>query len=90
MICCSAQATLPPAEFYQPLGNTHLFVAPYAFASKLPRNEFTGETRVAVFGDERAGGGFDLGFNTGQRSELRLRLRDLQRETRAPHRQRRT
>jgi len=59
-------------EFYQPLGNSHLFVAPYAFASKLPRNAFTGETRVAVFGDERAGGGLDFGYNTGQRSELRF------------------
>jgi NTE family protein len=59
-------------EFYQPLGNSHLFVAPFAFASKLPRNAFTGQTRVAVFGDERAGGGFDLGYNTGQRSELRV------------------
>jgi NTE family protein len=65
-------SNLAASEFYQPLGNTHLFVAPYLFASKLPRNEFTGETRVAVFGDERAGGGFDFGFNTGQRSELRL------------------
>jgi NTE family protein len=65
-------SNLAASEFYQPLGDTHLFVAPYVFASKLPRNEFTGETRVAVFGDERAGGGFDLGFNTGQRSELRL------------------
>lgn len=59
-------------EFYQPLGNSHIFVAPYAFVSKLPRNAFTGETRVAVFGDERAGGGFDFGYNTGQRSELRV------------------
>jgi NTE family protein len=59
------------SEFYQPLDGTHLFVAPYAFASKLPRNEFNGQTRVAVFGDERAGGGFDLGYNTGRRSELR-------------------
>jgi NTE family protein len=65
-------SNLAASEFYQPLGDTHLFVAPYAFASKLPRNEFAGDTRVAVFGDERAGGGFDLGFNTGQRSELRL------------------
>jgi NTE family protein len=64
-------SNLAASEFYQPLSNTHLFVAPYAFASKLPRNEFTGGTRVAVFGDERAGGGFDFGFNTGQRSELR-------------------
>ena len=65
-------SNLAASEFYQPLGNTHLFVAPYAFASKLPRNEFTGGTRVAVFGDERAGGGFDFGFNTGQRSEFRV------------------
>jgi NTE family protein len=64
-------SNLAASEFYQPLGSTHLFVAPYAFASKLPRNEFSGGTRVAVFGDERAGGGFDLGFNTGRRSELR-------------------
>ena len=65
-------SNLAASEFYQPLSDTHLFVAPYVFASKLPRNEFAGETRVAVFGDERAGGGFDLGFNTGQRSELRV------------------
>src|ERR1700728_531126 len=60
------------SEFYQPLGDTHLFVAPYLFASKLPRNEFNGQTRVAVFGDERAGGGFDLGYSTGRRSEVRF------------------
>jgi NTE family protein len=65
-------SNLAASEFYQPLGDTHLFIAPYAFASKVPRNEFTGQTRIAVFGDERAGGGLDLGFNTGQRSELRL------------------
>jgi NTE family protein len=65
-------SNLAASEFYQPLGNTHLFAAPYAFASKLPRNEFTGETRVAVFGDERAGGGLDFGYNTGRRSELRF------------------
>jgi NTE family protein len=64
-------SNLAASEFYQPLGNSHLFVAPYAFASKLPRNEFIGDTRVAVFGDERAGGGFDFGLNTGRRSELR-------------------
>jgi NTE family protein len=64
-------SNLAATEFYQPLSDTHFFVAPYAFASKLPRNEFNGETRVAVFGDERAGGGFDFGYNTGRRSELR-------------------
>ena len=47
-------------------------MAPYAFVSKLPRNAFDGQTRVAVFGDERAGGGFDLGYDSGRRSELRF------------------
>ncbi|MGO8796832.1 MAG: patatin-like phospholipase family protein [Candidatus Sulfotelmatobacter sp.] len=65
-------SNLAATEFYQPLGNPRLFVAPYAFASKVPRNEFTGQTRVAVFGDERAGGGFDLGYNSGPRSEFRF------------------
>src|SRR5579864_3877847 len=50
-------SNLAATEFYQPLGQSHLFVAPFAFASKFARNSFTGLTRVAVFGDERAGGG---------------------------------
>ena len=65
-------SNLAATEFYQPLGNTHLFVAPYAFASKLPRNAFAGQTRIAVFGDERAGGGLDIGYNGGRRSEFRF------------------
>jgi NTE family protein len=65
-------SNLAATEFYQPIGNSHLFVAPYAFASKLPRNAFSGQTRIAVFGDERAGGGLDIGYNTGQRSEFRF------------------
>jgi NTE family protein len=65
-------SNLAASEFYQPIGNSHLFVAPYAFASKLPRNAFSGQTRIAVFGDERAGGGLDIGYNTGQRSEFRF------------------
>jgi NTE family protein len=65
-------SNLAATEFYQPLGNTHIFVAPYAFASKLPRNAFSGQTRVAVFGDERAGGGFDIGYDGGRRSEFRF------------------
>jgi len=65
-------SNLAATEFYQPIANTHFFMAPYAFASKLPRNAFEGQTRVAVFGDERAGGGFDLGYDSGRRSELRF------------------
>lgn len=65
-------SNLAASEFYQPLGQSHFFVAPYAFASKFARNSFTGLTRVAVFGDERAGGGFDLGYDSGRRSEFRV------------------
>ncbi len=61
---------LGASEFYQPLFGTSFFVAPYAFASKFARNSFSGITRVAVFGDERAGGGMDLGY-TGRSSEIR-------------------
>jgi NTE family protein len=65
-------SNLGATEFYQPLGQSRFFVAPYAFASKAARNSFTGSTRVAVFGEERAGGGIDIGYNSGRRSELRL------------------
>lgn len=63
---------LGATEFYQPIGGSRFFVAPYAFASKFARNSFTGLTRTAVFGDERAGGGFDVGYDSGRRSEIRL------------------
>ena len=65
-------SNLAASEFYQPLGQSHFFVAPYAFASKYARNSFTGLTRVAVFGDERAGGGLDIGYDSGRRSEFRV------------------
>jgi len=63
---------LAASEFYQPLGQSPFFAAPYVFVSKFARNSFNGLTRVAVFGDERAGGGFDLGYNSGRRSEFRI------------------
>ncbi len=65
-------SNLGATEFYQPIAGSRLFAAPYAFASKFARNSFSGLTRVAVFGDERAGGGFDLGYDSGHRSEFRL------------------
>ncbi|HKF01582.1 MAG TPA: patatin-like phospholipase family protein [Candidatus Sulfotelmatobacter sp.] len=65
-------SNLGATEFYQPLWQTKFFVAPHAFASKFARNSFQGLTRVAVFGDERAGGGFDVGYNSGLRSEVRV------------------
>ncbi len=63
---------LGATEYYQPLWQSGFFVAPYMFASKLARNSFDGLTRIAIFGDERAGGGFDIGYNSGRRSEFRL------------------
>lgn len=65
-------SNLAASEYYQPIGSSHLFVAPYVFASKFARNSFTGLTRIAIFGDERAGGGLDLGFESGRRSEFRI------------------
>jgi NTE family protein len=65
-------SNLGATEYYQPLGQSRFFVAPYVFASKWARNSFSGLTRIAVFGDERAGGGFDIGFDSGRRSEFRL------------------
>jgi NTE family protein len=65
-------SNLAATEYYQPIGQTRFFVAPYAFASKFARNSFSGLTRVAVFGDERAGGGLDIGYNAGRRSEFRI------------------
>jgi NTE family protein len=62
---------LAASEFYQPLAMSKFFVAPFVFASKYARNAFSGLTRVAVFGDERAGGGFDIG-RSGRRSEFRI------------------
>jgi NTE family protein len=63
---------LAATEYYQPLWQSRLFVAPYVFASKFARNSFSGLNRIAVFGDQRAGGGFDIGYNSGRLSELRL------------------
>lgn len=63
---------LAATEFYQPIAGSRFFAAPYAFASKFARNSFSGLTRVAVFGDERAGGGLDLGYDSGLRSEFRI------------------
>jgi NTE family protein len=65
-------SNLAATEYYQPVGQSGLFVAPYLFASKYGRNSFSGLTRVAIFGDERAGGGLDLGYDSGRRSEFRF------------------
>lgn len=65
-------SNLAASEFYQPIGGSRVFIAPYIFVSKFPRNSFSGLTRVAIFADDRAGGGLDLGYDTGLRSEFRV------------------
>jgi NTE family protein len=59
-------------EFYQPLGASRFFVAPHAFFLEQARNAFAGDQRIALFRDRRAGGGVDVGFNSGRRSEFRF------------------
>jgi len=63
---------LVASEFYQPLGTRHLFVAPSGFFLDRARNIFQGDTRVAEYRDRRYGAGFDLGIDSGRRSEIRF------------------
>src|SRR5260370_2328176 len=42
-------SNLAAPQISQPLGNTHLFFAPFAFASKLPLNPFNGQTPIPFF-----------------------------------------
>jgi NTE family protein len=58
-------------ELYQPLGTSHVFVAPYLFFDKVARNTFAGDQRIGVLRDERGGGGLDFGLAAGRHSELR-------------------
>jgi len=62
-------------EWYQPLGTSRLFVAPYGFFTKQVRGVFQDGARVADFRDRRAGTGLDVGFNSGRSSELRVGYR---------------
>ena len=66
---------LVATEFYQPLGQSRFFVSPYTFFLNRSRNAFVNDRRVALYRDQRAGGGFDVGFNSGRRNEIRLGYR---------------
>jgi NTE family protein len=63
---------LVASEFYQPLGTRHLFVAPSGFFLDRARNVFQGDTRIAEYRDRRYGAGFDLGIDSGRRSQIRF------------------
>jgi NTE family protein len=59
-------------EFYQPLWESRFFVSPYTFFLNQARNAFVNDRRVALYREQRGGGGLDFGFNTGRTSEVRL------------------
>jgi NTE family protein len=59
-------------EFYQPLGTSKVFVAPFGFFQKRALDGFLDDKRVAQFRDRRAGGGVDFGLASGRRSEVRV------------------
>jgi len=59
-------------ELYQPLGTSHFFLAPRAFFLKQSRADFIGSHEAAEFHDRRMGAGFDVGYNSGRRSEVRV------------------
>jgi NTE family protein len=66
---------LVATEFYQPLGESRFFVSPYTFFLNQSRNAFVNDRRVALYRDQRLGGGFDVGLNSGRRNEVRLGYR---------------
>jgi len=59
-------------ELYQPLWASHFFVAPRAFFLKQARGTYSGNHETAEFHDRRMGAGFDVGYNSGRRSEVRV------------------
>ena len=59
-------------ELYQPLGTSRFFIAPRAFFLKQARGNYSGTHEVAQYHDRRLGAGFDVGFNSGRRSEIRV------------------
>ena len=60
------------SEFYQPLGTSRFFVAPRGYFMKQSRNFFQGNHQTAQYHDRRLGAGFDVGYDSGLRSEVRV------------------
>jgi outer membrane protein assembly factor BamA len=59
-------------ELYKPVAHTGLFVAPRAYVLRTSLNAFNEDgEQLAEYRDRRMGVGFDVGFTTGVRSELR-------------------
>lgn len=59
------------SEYYQYAGSSGFFIAPRGFASQENQLVVERGERLADYKLTRAGGGFDVGFNFGRRSEIR-------------------
>jgi NTE family protein len=60
-------------EYYRPFtGTTGWFVAPQAFAARIPINLYSENRLIAEYGVRKAAGGVDLGYIFGRFSELRI------------------
>ncbi len=60
------------AEYYRPLGNTRLFVAPRGLLFRTSNNFFQGDDLVATYTTVRASAGADIGLALGLDNEIRL------------------
>ncbi len=59
-------------ELYKRLGRTGLFLAPHASFTRRSVNGYQDGDFVAEYRAKRTGAGFDIGYTTGLRSEVRL------------------
>jgi NTE family protein len=64
--------TLAAAELFVPIGHEGLFIAPRVVAGLDEEFFYEGGESIAAFDVTRAGGGFDIGYLFGPRSQLRL------------------
>jgi NTE family protein len=58
-------------EYYWRIGGGPLFVAPRAAVDYSRINLYSGKDRIAVYAQNRAGGGLDVGFSFGRLGEIR-------------------
>jgi NTE family protein len=70
------------SEYFHPLGvGQHWFVAPQGFASENLLAFYANNTLTAQYQDRLAGGAFDLGYQFGRTSELRVGYEIADRKT---------
>lgn len=60
-------------EYYRPFNSSERwFLAPRVFYNDTALDYYSNGTRVAAYGNQTAGAGLDVGYNTSRSSELRL------------------